>query len=246
MSSIHNTAAQTQAARRALLADPRRVSPEVEVTINNDPALQQLRWQLLDTDAQVARAFDDVQPSPGLAERLILHARYRRRSQWVAGLAASFLVVAAAWFILQPAAESPLATESPLAMAMMDHVIEAKYELDDDGHVAPARVQASLAALGVQYRDAGYRVRHLADCLVAGRMGKHLVLNTPSGIVSFMIVPDNGEALSKRQKLGKGQFHAVFTPQPRAAYGAFAEKSVSPAELEALMKKLFVPLSAPA
>jgi hypothetical protein len=244
MSSIHNTPAQTQAARRALLADPRRVSPEVEVTINNDPALQQLRRQLLDTDAQVAQGFDAVQPSPGLAERLILHARLRngRRSRWVAagaGLAASFLVAAAAWFMLQPA------VDSPLALAMLDHVIEAKYELDDDGNVSPARVQASLATLGVQYRDAGYRVRHLADCLVAGRMGKHLVVNTPSGIVSFMIVPDNGQALSQRQKLGKGQFHAVFTPQPRAAYGAFAEKNVSPADLEALIKKLFVPVSAP-
>jgi hypothetical protein len=241
MNSPHNTPAQIQAARRALLADPRRVSPEVEVTISRDPALQQLRRQLLDTDAQVAQALDEVRPSPGLAERIILHARYRRRSQWVAGLAASFLVAAVALFMLQqPAADSPL------ALAMMDHVIEAKYELDDDGNVSPARVQASLAALGVQYRDAGYRVRHLADCLVAGRMGKHLVLNTPSGIVSFMIVPDNGEALSKRQKLGKGQFHAVFSPQPRAAYGAFAEKNVSAAELEALMKKLFVPVTAPA
>jgi hypothetical protein len=240
MNSLHNTPAQTQAARRALLADPRRVSPEVEAAINRDPALEHLRRQLLDTDARVAQAFEEVSPSPGLAERIILHARYRRRSQWAVGLAASFVVVAAALFLLQPAAESPL------ALAMMDHVIEAKYELDDDGNVAPARVQASLAALGVQYRDAGYRVRHLADCLVAGRMGKHLVMNTPSGIVSFMIVPDNGQALSKRQKLGKGQFHAVFTPQPRAAYGAFAETNVSAAEMEALMKKLFVPMTAPA
>jgi hypothetical protein len=242
MNSLHNTPAQTQAARRALLADPRRVPPEVEAAINRDPALQQLRRQLLETDAQVAQAFDEVRSSPGLAERIILHARLRnrRRSQWVAGLAASFLVAAAALFMLQPAADSPL------ALAMMDHVIEAKYELDDDGNVAPARVQASLAALGVQYRDAGYRVRHLADCLVAGRMGKHLVLNTPSGIVSFMIVPDNGQAMPKRQKLDKGQFHAVFTPQPRAAYGAFAEKNVSAAEMEALMKKLFVPVTAPA
>ena len=245
MNSTRNTPAQAQAARRALLADPRRVSPEVEASINRDPALRQLRRQLLDTNVQVALAFDEVQPSPGLAERIVLHAHLRngRRSRWVAGVAgvaASFLIMAAALFMLQPVADSPL------ALAMLDHVIEAKYELDDDGNVAPARVQASLAALGVQYRDAGYRVRHLADCLVAGRMGKHLVLNTPSGIVSFMIVPDNGQALSKRQKLGKGQFHAVFTPQSRAAYGAFAEKNVSAAELEALMNKLFVPLWAPA
>ena len=75
---------------------------------------------------------------------------------------------------------------------------------------------------------------------VAGRLGKHLVLSTPSGIVSFLIVPDNGEALPQRQKFGKGQFHAVFMPQPRAAYGAFAEKNVSAAEMESLMNQLFV------
>jgi Protein of unknown function (DUF3379) len=243
MNTTPNTPQQTRAAREALLADPRRVSPEAEAAIRNDPALRQLRQQLLDTDAQAARAFDEVAPPPGLAERIILRGRLRvgSRSRWAAGAAASFVIAAAAFFMLQPQPDSP---SSPLALAMMDHVIETKYELDDDDNVAPTRVKASLAALGVQYRDAGYRVRHLADCLVAGRMGKHLVMNTPSGIVSFIILPDNGEALPKRQKLGKGQFHAVFTPQPRAAYGAFAEKNISAAELESLMNKLFVQLPA--
>ena len=217
MNSSQNTPAQTQAARRALLADPRRVSPEVEATIRHDPALQRLRRQLLERDAQIAQAFDEIAPPPGLAERLILRARlrlqYGRRSRWAAGAAACLVIAAVAFIVVQPPAESPL------ARAMLDHVIEARYELDDDGNVAPARVQAALAALGVRYRDAGYRVRHLADCLVAGRMGKHLVVSTPSGVVSFMIVPDNGEALPRRQKLGKGQFHAVFQARPRAAYG---------------------------
>lgn len=234
MSTGKNTLEQTQAARAALLADPRRVSPEVEVTLLNDPALQQFRQRLLDNDAQVAQAFDEATPPPGLAERIILRTRYRRRSRWAAGAAAAVVVAAVALFMFKPQAHSPL------ALAMLDHVIESKYELDIDGNVAPARVKASLAALGVQYRDAGYRVRHLADCLVAGRLGKHLVLSTPSGIVSFVILPDNGEALPRRQKLGKGHFHAVFIPQPRAAYGAFADKNVSTAELESLMQKLFV------
>ncbi len=242
MSTIQNKSEQTQAARRALFADPRRVSSEVEVTILHDAGLQQLRQQLLSQDKHVAQLFDEVMPPPGLAERIMLrtrsHWRHGRRSWWATGIAASFLVAMVGFFLQKPPAESAL------ALAMMDHVIEAKYELDDDGNVAPARVKAALAAVGVQYRDAGYRVRHLADCLVAGRMGKHLVMSTPSGIISFMIVPDNGEAMPQRQKLGKGQFHAVFTPQPRAAYGAFAEKNVSATEMEALMKKLFVPAAA--
>ncbi len=240
MNTKQNTAEQTRVARAALLADPRRVSPDAEVTIGNDPALRQLRRQLLDRDAQAAKVFDEVAPPPGLSERIILRTRLRvgRRSRWAAGVAASLVVAAVAFFMLKPQ------PDSPLALAMMDHVIEAKYELDDDGNVAPARVKAALAALGVQYRDAGYRVRHLADCLVAGRLGKHLVMNTPSGIVSFMILPDNGEAVPVRQKLGKGQFHAVFIPQPRAAYGAFAEKHISAAALESLMEKLFVPSAA--
>ncbi len=239
MNSTQNTPAQTQAARSALLADPRRVSPEVEGAISRDPALQQLRRQLWDADAQAARAFHEVQPPSGLAERIILQARYRRRSLWAAGVAATAVAAVIVVLLVKPT------TDSPLALAMMDHVIEAKYELDDDGNVAPARVKAALAAIGVHYRDAGYRVRHLADCLVAGRMGKHLIVNTPSGIVSFIILPDNGEALRRGQKLGKGQFHAVFTPQPRAAYGAFAETNVSAAELESLIRQLFVPMSAP-
>lgn len=236
MNTRQNTPEQTRAARNALLADPRRLSSEVEVTIRHDPALQQLRQQLLDSDAQVAQAFDEAVPPPGLAERIILGTRYRRRSRWMAGVAASVLVAVLAVFMLRPP------PQSALAMAMLDHVIEFKYELDDDGTVAPDIVEASLASLGVQYRDVGYRVRHLANCVVAGRVGRHLVMNTPSGIVSFMILPDIGGELSARQKLGKAQFHAVFVPQPRTAYGAIAEQSVSAAELELLMSKIFVRL----
>lgn len=236
MNTRQNTPEQTRAARNALLADPRRLSSEVEVTIRHDPALQQFRQQLLDRDAQVAQAFDEAIPPLGLAERIILGTRYRRRSRWMAGVAASVLVAVLAVFMLRPP------PQSALAMAMIDHVIEFKYELDDDGTVAPDIVEASLAALGVQYRDVGYRVRHLANCVVAGRVGRHLVMNTPSGIVSFMILPDLGGELSVRQKLGKAQFHAVFVPQPRTAYGAIAEQSVSAAELELLMSKIFVQL----
>ena len=238
MNTRQNTPEQTLAARNALLADPRRLSAEVEITLRHDPALQQFRQQLLDRDAQVAQAFDEVVPPTGLAERIILGTRYRRRSRWMAGVAASVLVAVLAVFMLRP----PPQPQSALAVAMIDYVIEFKYELDDDGTVAPDIVEASLAALGVQYRDLGYRVRHLANCVVAGRVGRHLVMNTPAGIVSFMILPDLGGELSVRQKLGKAQFHAVFVPQPRTAYGAIAEQSVSVAELERLMSKIFVPL----
>ena len=67
---------------------------------------------------KLASAFGEVTPVAGLADRLILRSRYRRRSMWLAGVAASTLLVGAlSVTMLRPEAESPL------AVAMLDHVI---------------------------------------------------------------------------------------------------------------------------
>ena len=83
-----------QEIRRALLADPRRTSPAIEAAIAADPSLAALRQQLTAGAGQLATAFADVAPPAGLADRLILRVRYRQRSKWVAGIAASLMLAA--------------------------------------------------------------------------------------------------------------------------------------------------------
>jgi len=230
-----------QEIRRALLADPRRTSPAIEAAIADDPSLAALRRQLIDGAGQMATAFADVAPPAGLAERVILRVRYRRRSTWLAGMAASVVLAAVLLVVLRP--DAPV----PIAMAMLDHVIEETAEWADDGGVSAQTATASLGQLGVGFRDAGYRIRHLAECVVAGRTGRHLVLNTPQGLVSFLILPTLNGEVGRRQQMNKGAMQAVFVanaqPGARASQavtiGVFAEQGVDPKSMEALLQQMF-------
>ena len=224
-------------ARRAMLANPRLTAPSLDAAMRDDASLAGLRQQLLQADERIAKAFSDVTPPPGLAERVILRVQYRqqqrRRSRWAAGIAASVVIAVAAIFGGRP--ESP----SPIALAMLDHVVEGVDELADAGNVSVQTAQASLGRIGVGFRDAGYQIRHLAECVVAGRTGRHLVMNTPHGLVSFLILPTRRGEVDKRQVLHKGEFQAVLQPSNAVAIGVFASRTSDTRDMEAMLKTMF-------
>ena len=236
-----NTPDSKQDIKRELLADPRRTTPAIEAAVANDPGLAALRQRLLADNELLAKAFAEVAPPPGLSDRMILRARYRRRSKWAAGIAASIMVAALALIAVRP--EAP----SPIAVAMLDHVVEEAGELADNGNVSAQTVAASLGRLGIGFRDAGYHVRHLAECVVAGRTGRHLVMSTPEGLVSFLILPAMSGEVGKRQELSRGSMRAVVLARARSdvhtfravAIGAFADPTVDRKTMEAMMQQMF-------
>src|SRR5258706_7727940 len=226
-----------QDARRALLADRGRLPAELEQGVRDDAGLAKLRQQLLGLDDKLAAAFGDVTPLPGLAERIILRARYRRRSVWLGAVAASVLLAGAlSLTVFRPEAESPL------AVAMLDHVIVEKGELADNGNISAAATKVSLAQIGVAYKDIGYQVRHIGECEVAGRIGRHVVMNTPLGVVTFLIMPQVKGELSSRRVMNKGLFQAVFVPQKRSAFGVIADAHMNTKQMESMMGQMFAPM----
>ena len=220
--------------RKALLADPRRTTPEIENAIRDDAELATLRQQLLNLNGEVAKALGEVIAPPGLADRIILRVRYRQRSRWMGGIAASVVVAMLSIMLLRE--EAP----STIAVAMLDHVVDNPDELADGGNVPVQTATASLGRLGVGFHDVGYQIRHLAECVVAGRVGRHLVLNTPDGLVSFLILPRHAGEMGGRQLLSKGNFQAVLQPAQRVAIGVFADKRISTKKIESMMQQMFL------
>ena len=220
-------------AKQMLLADPRHNTPELESVIAGDAALQEMRRQLLRNSEILAGAFADVAPPAGLADRLILRVRYRQRSKWAVGVAAGVIAVSLALFTLRQ--EAP----SPIAVAMLDHVVEETGEWADNGNVSAATTQDSLQRVGVPFNDLGYHIRHLSECVVDGRTGRHLVMSTPEGLVSFLIMPRRAGEVSKRLELERGAMQAVLQPASHVAIGVFADRRVSKVAMEAMMQRLF-------
>ena len=93
--------------------------------------------------------------------------------------------------------------------------------------------------MGVPFNDLGYHIRHLSECVVDGRTGRHLVMSTPEGLVSFLIMPRRAGEVSKRLELERGAMQAVLQPASHVAIGVFADRRVSKVAMEAMMQRLF-------
>ncbi|MEP7068401.1 MAG: DUF3379 family protein [Usitatibacter sp.] len=219
-------------ARRLLLADPRRLSPELKAAVEGSTRLAAFRDELMRTDEEMGRMLTANDVPEGLAERIVLRARYRDRSRWGLALAASLVAVAIAapWYF------GPRAVD--VERAMIAHVDHEVAELQDNIGIEPAVLRASVAALGVDVRDAGYRIRHLANCIVDGREGRHFTVDGPNGVVSFLVLPAQGRSEAP-ELLREGSTRGVFMKRAGVTIGAFAQEGADRAQLERLMHQVF-------
>ena len=223
-------------ARRQLLSDPRRLSPEVRDAIEADPRLAALRDELLRTDDEMQRALTGAPVPEGLADRIVLRARYGRRSRW--GLALAAAVAALAIGIPSYLRMQDRDRELERDHAIIEHVAEGATELNDDGRIEPAAWRSSVAALGVKVRDPGYRIRHLANCVIAGVESRHFVVQGPQGVVSYVILPGAKGNASERE-LQEGAMRGLFVQRAGVTIGVMGHSGMRRAELEKMMREVF-------
>jgi len=218
-------------ARRLLMADPRRPSPELREEIARHPALAEFHEQLLDLDRRTHAALTEAPLPHGLADRMVLGARYRPVSK--ARLAIAAAIAAAAimipWHFAGPASDE---------FAMMDHVRDSRWELGDNPGVSQGIARASLAELGVGLAKSSYRIRHLGHCIVAGRQGRHFTIDSPQGVISFVVLPASTGSLAK-DSLREGDTVGVFEKRGDILLGAFGNSAMEGAALRRLMKGVF-------
>ncbi len=220
-------------ARRQLLADPRHLAPELDALVRTDPKLAALRASLLSCDNAIAETLGAIAPPKGLADRIILRSRYRHGARWGLALAASVVLAAAVTFGVLPG------RPEAVAVAMIDHVIESPEELADDGRVSNGDARASLQRIGVSLRDSGYSIRHIGECVIAGRVGRHLVVNTAEGLVTLLVLPVSHGELARPRTLSKGNFIAVVLPQSNVAVAAVGPRAMASPRLESLARQMF-------
>lgn len=218
--------------RRALLADPRRIAPQVQDALEKDASLAALRDQVLRLDDEVRGALAAPEVPDGLAARLVLHARYRERSRWRLALAASVAALAFGLALAITLVPGAAADQE----AMMEHVAQGAGELRDDSGVEPAALHAAVMALGVDVRSAGYRVRHLANCVVAGREGRHFTVDGPSGVVTFLVLPSGTRG--GPEWIERSGLKARFIRRAGATIGIFAEARMDSAEMEGMLRRV--------
>jgi hypothetical protein len=221
-------------ARRQLLADPRRLTPELRAAVADDPRLAAFRDRLLAADEEMHRVLTASPVPAGLADRIVLHARYGARSRWRLAMAASVAAVAlafSAYMVREPDPE--LARDT----AILEHVAQNAGELAEDGRIEPAALRASVATLGVPVREGVTHVRHLANCVIDGIESRHFVVESARGIVSYVILPGaSGRDASGGRMLSRDGFEALFVERAGVTIAVLAPKGASRKTLDAMMR----------
>ncbi|MGQ0752134.1 MAG: DUF3379 family protein [Betaproteobacteria bacterium] len=211
--------------RRLLLTEPRALSQEQQAHSAQCDACASFAKEIGDQESQITEAV--LVPVPeSLDERVLLRQRIRRPARLALfALAASMMLAAGIGFFAYQErkssddhviAGSNLDSQHP-AVAAISYVLDHEPQLllaNQRGD--PVVMRDALLRLGIKLPEDKMRVRYLGKCPVPGGAGEHLVLNTPHGHVTLILVPDR--SLGSRRVVDYRNRVAVASPLSSGSY----------------------------
>lgn len=215
--------------QRQLNADPRRLSPEAEAHAEGCPACARRLVKQLRLEAQLAQALL-VDPPEGLADRVLLATRLdqHRARRPLYALAASLVLALGIGLAL------PVWRAEDLAADSIAHVLREPQFLVANETVARDRLDAQFARVGAALAGELPAV-HAGPCEVPGGDGAHIVLDTPHGRVTVLLIPHR-RAPEASSKLDRGLIAVVHTAK-RGCYTLVADNARALAYAQALLEK---------
>jgi hypothetical protein len=170
--------------QRQLNADPRRLGPEAAAHAETCVDCAQRLAKQMRVEAELAQALL-VAPPEGLADQVLLAARLerRRRRTRLVAMAASLFVAAGIGLSL------PQWQREDLAAIGIAHVLSEPQYLATGEAASQQDVAVQFARLGARLA-ARLPAVHAKPCEVPGGGGAHIVLDTPHGRVTVLLIPN--------------------------------------------------------
>lgn len=184
----------------------------------------------------------------GLAERVLLRHKVREPARssgfrfGVWAMAASLIVALGVAIHLYRADTGDQERITTAAAVGEGHAAVAaiSYVLDHEPQLLKANVSGdptvmkrALARLGLNLPTAGTTVRYLGKCPVPSGEGEHLVLQTPFGQVTLILVP--GQSLGPRVVVAYRDQTALVNPVRSGSYIVVADSLRNVKQLEKLL-----------
>ena len=201
--------------RRAVLSDPRRPGDQAAAHVGQCAACAGFLAHALESEDEIAAALR-IEPPGGLAERLLGSAKRTQRPWRRLALAASLLVAAALGYLLG----AP--RTDPLALAAIDFVV-----FDEAHAIAVAKPPDMQALVDVSRKMQVSLSKQLGElryiCVYpfAGAGAHHLLVSTPLGKVTLLLMPEVGSPPEPRRTRG-GVEPPSCPPAPAAIIGESA------------------------
>jgi hypothetical protein len=122
---------------------------------------------------------------------------------------------------------------APLAHSLIAHVVSEPQVLQQNGQVDEARVIDALARYGGRL-ERPLNVRFLGECLIDGKTVHHLLVDTPNGLATLILV--HGKAVSQEPHT-ENRFTVVILPLKDASLGIVTAPEVGALEVQRFMKQ---------
>jgi hypothetical protein len=212
--------------RRALGAEPGRRTPELEAHLAGCTACAQYAAEMARLEATIRRALEVPVPAAGARP-----ARGSRpRARWFA-LAASVIGVA----VLSAALWSFYPREA-LATALVGHMVHEPAAWGTRAPVPPGELAAVLARSGVALDPGAPLVSYAQSCWFRGRHVPHLVVQTPDGPMTVMLLPH--EHVAAQTFVDEGGYRVLIVPAPHGAIAILTQGPVEARRVEAVVERI--------
>ncbi len=214
--------------RRVALADPRRLGAEAAAHPGKCAACREFLAGALEFEDNLAAALR-IEPPADLPGRLLRQTRPARTPwRWLA-LAAGLLLAAALGFLLG----TP--RSDPVALAAIDFVV-----FDEARAIAVAKPPDAQVLFDVSRRmrvalpDQLGEIRYICLYPFAGSGAHHLLVTTPLGKVTLLLMPDR--ALPARTAADARGLRAAIVPATGGAVAIIGESARSIRRVETLLR----------
>ena len=211
--------------RRRVGAEPFAGGAEIEAHRRECAACARHQDELRAMDAVIRRALDvrlaprgDAAPLPARAQRTRFLAI---AASLVAGVAAALVVLVAA-------------PRAAIAREVVAHVLHEPGTMDQTAPLAPAELAGVLDPAGLRLRPDVGEVSFAARCVFDGRVVPHLVVRTPEGPVTVLVLAHR--SIGKPMRFDEQGYAGVVLPAPR---GAIAVVGQGVADLDGTARKVF-------
>ena len=227
--------------RRLVLADPRARTPEQERHLAECAACSSLARDMERFEARIHDAVHVPVPE-ALAERVLLRQKIRVPALQAWALAASLIVALGVgiYFYGAPVSEdqrvltaAALSASHPAVTAIAHVLDEEPRMLEENRGVDPVVMRAAFMRLGLNVPAKGTTVLYFDKCPMTGGKGDHVVLRTPLGQVTLILVPE--QPFASRVVVADRDKTAVASPARAGGYILIADTLKNVKQVEKML-----------
>lgn len=206
--------------RREVLVDPRRLSDEAQAHAAQCTTCSPFRDETLRIDGEIHAVLSVALPE-GFAQRIVRNATAgsvdsRRRFMALAASLVLATAVGTGVFVVE--------SDDPLARAGIDFVVDGEVNAILTSKPSdPSALQKVARALNVEIPQQIGEVRYIGTCPFQGTIAHHVVIMTPQGKATLLLLPE--KPLGGRARASARGLRAVVVPAGAGSMAIIADAS---------------------